>query len=186
MKYLLLSKRQILSGIQRFFTIEFEIWGIWNLTYQWYLAKFIIKVWVFYLFLMIVFPRFLGSWIFRNRINVLPGEFFAYIQNRKLFQFWHETDVKNLWENPAFSKVKGMIYIVIFLLLLACIWKVLDEFSVLRNICGMAVARNGNGSIFPFVNDSKFCRKLQWSQIVEFFLSIIYMLVWKKITDHFR
>ena len=81
----------------------------------------------------------------------------------------------------AFSKVKGMIYIVIFLLLLTCIWKVLDEFSVLKNICGMAVARNGNGSISPFVNDSNFCRKLQCSQIVEFFLSIIYMLVWKKL-----
>lgn len=72
-------------------------------------------------------------------------------------------------KSMAFSKVKGMIYIVIFLLLLTCIWKVLDEFSVLKNICGMAVARNGNGYISPFVNDSKFCRKLQWSQIVEFF-----------------
>lgn len=150
-----------------------------------YLGKFIIMVRVFYSCLMIVFPIFLGSWIFRNRINVLPGEFFVHIfKTANYFSFDMERMWKFMEKSGIFESQRNDLYCVIFLLLLTCIWKVLDEFcppEYLWNGCGIKWL----WLHFPICH-SKFCRKLQCSQIVEFlFFNYLHACV-EKITDHFR
>ena len=71
-------------------------------------------------------------------------------------------------KSAIFESQRNDLYCVIFLLLLLSIWTVLDEFSVLQNICGMIVAKNGNTFIFQLVT-VKFQGNYNASKLFSFF-----------------